>query len=241
MSALKRLMKSDGARRAACWLGAWYIRLVRATTRWDIVRGEIPRAYWDADDAFILAFWHGRLLMMPHCWDQTKPIHMLISQHRDGRLIADTVAHFGIETVSGSSSKGGASALRAMVKHLKAGECVGITPDGPRGPRMRASEGIVGVARLSGLPVIPATFSVSCGKNLGSWDRFLVAWPFGRGVVVWGEPITVARDADADGLEAARLEIEQALIAISEEADQQVGRTPVEPAPAQAHPAEDAA
>ena len=234
---IKTLLKSDGVRRAACWIGAQYIRFVHATGRWQTVRGEVPHRYWEAGRPFILSFWHGRLLMMPYCWPRGTTIHMLISQHRDGRLIADTVAHFGIDTVAGSSSKGGAQALRAMVKALKAGECVGITPDGPRGPRMRASDGIVSVARLAGVPVIPATYATRSGRVLGSWDRFLVAAPFTRGVIVWGEPIEVPRDADADALEATRLKIETAMNAITAEADGLGGRTPVDPAPI---PAEEA-
>tara|TARA_R110001592_G_scaffold58895_3_gene178693 strand:- start:1784 stop:2488 length:705 start_codon:yes stop_codon:yes gene_type:complete len=227
---LKRILKSDGLRRALCWLGSLYIRLVHATGRWRVVGGDAARAHWAAGKPFILCFWHGRILMMPHCWPRDKAIHMLISQHRDGQIIARTVGHFGIETVAGSSSKGGAQALRAMVKALKAGDCVGITPDGPRGPRMRASDGAVALARLSGVPIIPATFGAARGRVLQSWDRFLVAWPFGRGVIVWGDPIDVARDADAAALGAARLRVENALNAITAEADRLTGRVPVEPA-----------
>jgi len=234
VSPVKRLLRSDAVRRAVCRLGALYIRFVRWTGRWQTVGGDVPRHRWDAGEPFILAFWHGRLLMMPHCWDPAKPIHMLISEHRDGRLIADTVAHFGIETVTGSSSKGGAGALRAMVKHLKAGHCVGVTPDGPRGPRMRATEGIIATARLSGAPIIPATYSAAAGRNLGSWDRFLVAWPFTRGVIVWGEPLSVDKDADADAMETARRTLEERLNAITAEADRLCGRTPVEPAAVEA-------
>ena len=234
MSLVKRVIKSDAARHLSCWLGAQYIRLVRATTRWQIVGSDIPRSFWDKGEPFILAFWHGRLLMMPHCWDYSKPIHVLTSQHRDGLLLADTVAHFDIHTISGSSSKGGAQALRAMVKHLEGGECIGITPDGPRGPRMRASEGIVAVAKLSGTPIIPATFATVKGRNLGSWDRFLVAWPFGRGVIVWDNPIKVPCDADAEALEYARQDLEKALNAITNEADKLTGRETIEPAPAAA-------
>ena len=168
--------------------------------------------------------------MMPDCWNRRHIIHMLISQHRDGQLIANTVGHFGIQWATGSSSRGGAAALRNMVKVLENGEWVGITPDGPRGPRMRASDGIVSVARLSGVPIIPATYSVNRGRILTSWDRFLVAWPFGRGVIVWGEPIYVARNADADAVEAARCQIEDELNRITREADQLTGRNPVEPA-----------
>ncbi|MEQ9555746.1 MAG: lysophospholipid acyltransferase family protein [Rhodospirillales bacterium] len=227
---LKRLLKSDGLRRVLCWLGSLYIRLVHATGRWQVVGGDAARAHWAAGRPFILCFWHGRILMMPHCWPRDRDIHMLISQHRDGQIIARTVGHFGIKTVAGSSSRGGAQALRAMVKALKAGDCVGITPDGPRGPRMRASDGAVALARLSGVPIIPATFGAARGKVVQSWDRFLIAWPFGRGVIVWGDPIEVARDADADQLNAARTRVEDALNVITAEADRLTGRVPVEPA-----------
>ncbi len=232
MTPLKRVLQSDAVRRLFCWLAAHYIRLVHASGRWTAVGGDVPKRFWDDGKPFILAFWHGRLLMMPYCWDRRRTIHMLISQHRDGQLIARTVAHFGIRTAAGSSTRGGAQALRAMVKALAGGDCVGITPDGPRGPRMRASDGIVSVARLAGVPVIPAAYGTTRGRFLGSWDRFLVAWPFGRVVVVWGEPVTVDRDASADAAETARRRIEDGLNAVTAEADRLTGRTPVEPAPA---------
>lgn len=233
MRPLKSLLANEGLRRALCALGALYIRCVHATAQWRVVGGETPGAFWDAGKPFILAFWHGRLLMMPYCWRRGRKIEMLISEHRDGKLIAHTVAHFGIETVTGSSTRGGTAALRRMVSVLRAGGYVGITPDGPRGPRMRASEGIVAVAKLSGVPVIPATYAVARRKVLGSWDRFVLAWPFNRGVIVWGEPIEVARDADKEAIETARQSIETALNAITDEADRLVGQRTIEPAPRQ--------
>jgi len=223
MSWVKRLGKSETLRGLLCWLGALYIRLVAATGRWRVVEGGPAAALWDQGQPFILAFWHGRILMMPHIWRRGTPIHMLISQHRDGQLIARTVSHFGINTVAGSTSRGGGAALRSMLKALKAGQCVGITPDGPRGPRMRASAGIVAVARLSGCPVLPATWSANRRRLLGSWDRFAVALPFARGELVWGEPIHVPADADAAALEAARQRIEDSLNALTAAADARMG------------------
>ncbi len=225
---LKKVLKSDAARHMLCWIGAQYIRLVHLTGRWRVIRGEIPQGFWNNDEPFILAFWHGRLLLMPYCWDLSRTIHMLISQHRDGQIIARTVGHFGIKTAAGSSSRGGTAALRTMLKALKDGEYVGITPDGPRGPRMRASEGVAQVARLSGVPVIPATYAGTPHKVLGSWDRFVVASPFGRGVIVWGEPIAVGRDAD---IEEARQRIEDGLNAITAEADAMMGHQAIQPEP----------
>ncbi len=231
MRPLKTFLKSDRVRIVLCWIGAQYIRLVWRTGRWQVVNGEVPRAYWEAGKPFILSFWHGRILMMPYSWRRSVPIHMLISKHRDGKIIANTVSHFGIRSITGSSSRGGAAALRSMLKALKAGECVGITPDGPRGPRMRASEGIVQVARMSGAEVIPATYSVASGRVLRSWDRFLVALPFSRGAIVWGDPIAVPRDGDAASLESARRAIEDSLTEISRKADRMMNRETIDPAP----------
>jgi len=230
MGFAKRLGRSDRLRGFLCWLAALYIRLVHATGRWEVVGGDAPTAMWDQGKPFILAFWHGRILMMPKCWRRSAAIHMLISQHRDGQLIARSVAHFGIHWLAGSTTRGGSQALRAMLKALKAGECVGITPDGPKGPRMRASAGIVNVARLSGCPIIPATFAASRRSVLGSWDRFVVAKPFAKGVFVWGRPITVPRDADEAVLEACRLAVEDELNAITRAADQRMAMPLIEPA-----------
>lgn len=226
----KRLFAFEKVRRAACWIVAQYIRLVWLTGRWNVVAGDIPAGYWDRGQPFLLAFWHGRILMMPRCWRPQKPIHMLTSQHRDGRLIADTVAHFGIQTVAGSTTRGGGSALREMVRKVKAGEWIGITPDGPRGPRMRASVGVVAMARLAGAPVLPVTYSAAWSIALGSWDRFLLPLPFTRGVIIWGRPVEVSAETSDAGMEALREEVEERLNAITIAADMRMKRVPVEPA-----------
>ncbi len=236
---MRRLLKTLGrymtrsrrVREGVCALAAAYIRLVWVSSRWEVVGEEVPHRLWAADQPFILAFWHGRLLMMPCCWDRAKIMNMLISRHRDGQFIARTVAHFGIRTVTGSSSQGGSAALRAMLKVLQDNESVGITPDGPRGPGMRASIGVVQLARLAGVPVVPVSFSVVPGLVLKSWDRFLVAWPFGRGIFVWGQPITVPKTANVATLEACQQTIEDALNAVTAEADRRMERMslPVQP------------
>ncbi len=225
----KRILSSDIVQSVVCWIASLYIRLVHVTGRWDVVRGEIPAAFWNEGKPFILAFWHGRLLMVPHLWKRGLTFHVLISGHRDGQLIAKTVRHLNVQSVTGSSSKGGGAALKRMLGLLKAGEYVGITPDGPRGPRMRASNGVVAVARLSGLPVIPVAYSVTRHKVMGSWDRFVLALPFGRGVFVWGEPIEVPRDADEAMQEDCRSRIENALNDVCKEADLMTGLPAIEP------------
>jgi len=243
----RRIRKSDGARRVVCWIAAMYIRLVWATGRWEIKNSAVPERFWREGKPFIIAFWHGRLLILPAMWPQTSKISMLISMHRDGELIARAIGYFGHGTVRGSAAKpgstkdkGGAAALRGMLKALKASEYVGITPDGPRGPRMRATDGIVTVARVSGAPIIPCSYSARTRKVLGTWDRFIVPLPFTRGVIVWGEPIYIAREADAASLEMARLAVEAGLNGVTNAADTAMGVDPVQPAPV-ASPAEVAA
>lgn len=226
----KRILRSQITQGFLCLIAASYIRFVYVTSRWRVVGGHIPRQFWDKDKKFLLCFWHGRLLMMPYCWDMTKPIHMMISMHSDGRFLSDTVSRFGIKTIVGSTSKGGAAALRAMVKTVKNGDYVGLTPDGPRGPRMRAQEGIVTIARLAKIPIIPIGYASTNSKILGSWDRFIAALPFGRGVFVWGEPIEVPHTSDKIVLEETRQKVEDAINAVSAEADRLCGLDPIKPA-----------
>jgi hypothetical protein len=227
--AAKRLLRSATAMRLLCWLIHVYIRLVYATSRWTIEGAEIPRRLRDDGRPFILAFWHGRLLMIPMAWQQLAPMHMLISGHRDGRIIADDVRYFGIDSIAGSSNQGGTFALRAMMRQLKAGDCVGITPDGPNGPAMRATTGIVAAARISQAPVIAITYATSRRWILGTWDRFHLPLPWSRGIYLWSESVTVPGDIREDGIEAWRRRIEDAMIAQTAEADRRVGREAIAP------------
>src|SRR3954447_24980028 len=155
----RHLFRSEGLRRLLCWVIQLYIRFVYRTNRWSAEGGDIPHRLRESGRPFILAFWHGRLLMIPMAWQRLAPMHMLISAHRDGRIIADAVTYFGVHSIAGSTRRGGSAALRLMLKRLHDGDCVGIPPDGPRGPAMVASAGIVNVARLAGMPIVPIVFA----------------------------------------------------------------------------------
>jgi lysophospholipid acyltransferase (LPLAT)-like uncharacterized protein len=237
---IKTMLKSEAVRRAACGLAALYIRFVHATSCWQIINDAAPKKLWDDDQPFIVAFWHNRLLMMPYSWRKGVPIKMLISQHRDGELIANTIAHLGVKSVRGSTSRDGAQALRTLLKSLKHGDCIGITPDGPRGPRMRASDGVISVARLAGVPILPVSVATSRRKALNSWDRFLIALPFSRGVFIWGDPVVVPREASETDLADVRQSIEDQLIHISNQADELCGQATIEPASADVSETSDA-
>lgn len=228
---MKALLRGRLAIGLVCGLIAAYIRLVWATSRFETRGGDWPEAFWSAGQPFILAFWHGRLLMAPKAWRHGAAMNMLISSHRDGRIIAGAIRHFGLGTVTGSSSKGGGAALRVMLKALARGEHVGVTPDGPRGPAMRASAGIIAAARLSGAPILPLAYATSRRRILASWDRFHLALPFSRGVFVWGEPVRVPRALDEAAAEELRRLLEDRLNAATAEADRACGHPPVRPDP----------
>jgi lysophospholipid acyltransferase (LPLAT)-like uncharacterized protein len=115
---------------------------------------------------------------------------------------------------------------------LDRGESIGITPDGPRGPRMRAKAGAIKAAQLSGAPVLPVSGAVGRRRILGSWDSFCLALPFSRGVIQWGEPIQVPRQASDAEMERLRLLLEDRLNGLTAEADRHFGHTAIAPAAA---------
>ena len=136
------------------------IRLVRRTMRVRYEGREVVDRMLESGNPFILAFWHGRLFLMRYAFPGTR-ITILISRHADGQMIARTMELFGLHTSRGSTTAGGAAGLREVVRRVRAGYCVGFTPDGPRGPRQIAQAGIVQAARMASVPIIPVAFSAS--------------------------------------------------------------------------------
>jgi lysophospholipid acyltransferase (LPLAT)-like uncharacterized protein len=190
-------------------LGAWAVRLLALTLR--IRREETTaRPLWESRTPTIYAAWHSRILMMPYLYGWRRA-RVLASRSGDGELVVRFVGQFGMEAVRGSSSRGGAGALRSLVRLLKEGHDVIVVPDGPRGPREIAKPGIVTLARLSGAPVVPMALGAVREWRLGSWDEFRIPKPFTRCVMRFGEPIRLGRGGDRADDEAARKEVETAL------------------------------
>ncbi len=223
----KRLLKSGWFITFMAGVASSYIRFVYYTSRWQHINRQSPEEYWDQEKPFVCAFWHNRVLMNVYGWNRKKPFNMLISKHSDGKLIAQTIENFNIKTIAGSKSKGGLEALRGLLKALKSGESVGITPDGPRGPRFKVSDGVIMLAKMSGHPIIPGAYAIKRRKVLGSWDKFILALPFSKGVFVWGDPLFVSRDADESALEKAKIDLTKSLCDVSNKADQLCGHGPL--------------
>jgi len=172
----------------APFLAAWLIRLLRLLMRVEFLGEEGPRAFWARQEHVILAFWHDQLLLMVTGY-RGPGARILISASKDGELIARTMHYFGQGAVRGSSTRGGRAAFKAMLELSREPYDLVFTPDGPKGPRHTIKEGVVQLARLTGRPVIPMAFACSRGHRFASWDRFLLPFPFNRGVFSFGPAV----------------------------------------------------
>ena len=217
-------------------LAAGYIRLVHRTGRWELRCDPATAGLIRARQPFIGAFWHGRMLLIAAAWralltelriaEALQPC-VISSDHRDGRMMAQATRRFGLRTVFGSTRPGGVSLLRAARRVIDDGQIAVFTPDGPRGPRMRAKPGVVRLAIATSVPIVPITFAASNQRLLARWDRFALALPFARGVLAFGAPLELG---PGDDPEAGRCLLEQRLNELTREADRALGLSPVEPA-----------
>jgi len=207
-------------------LAAAAVRALGATLRITDQGVEALEPLWAAGQPLIYAVWHGRILMVP--WVNVRLrrtrgarlARVLASRSRDGELVARWVQRFGLAVVRGSSSRGGAEALRSLAAAVRAGQDVAVVPDGPRGPAERVQPGVVALAALTGAPVVPFGFSARPARRLASWDRFMVPLPFARAAIVFGAAAQVPREADR---EAARVDLERTLREVTARADRLVG------------------
>ncbi len=222
MSLYKKIRSSSRVRRLAGLFIAQYVKLIWATGKWELLNKQFPDPYWDKNKPVISCFWHGRLLMLFKAWYGHHKLHMLISSHPDGEIIARTTQNFGYGWIAGSSTRGGKQAFLKILKTLKYGESVGITPDGPRGPRYQASPGVIKMARLSKAAILPMSYSSSRGIFMKTWDRFFLPLPFGKGVIVYGPLIEVENSSKTD--EELRHELESSLRDLTIQADVYCGQ-----------------
>ena len=172
--------------RLAVWLMIGLYRLLRIVH----VNTGYPESCLARGERVICAFWHGRLLMMPFAYPGQRVV-ILISQHRDGEYISRIARALGFQVIRGSATRGGVRALRQIIRALKEGLNLVITPDGPKGPPAKVKSGVIEIARLTGAPIVPVSFSAVRRRFLKSWDAFLLPLPFSRAVYIWGEPIYV--------------------------------------------------
>jgi len=148
----------------------------------------------DRSKTYVVAFWHGDLLMQPFNYQKLKStgeVRAMISEHKDGEAIRKTVEYLGIGSIAGSSSRGGAKALINAIKSLKKGIDVAITPDGPRGPIYSIADGIVAISQKTGAKILPFSSKPTKYWQMKSWDKFILPKPFGEIHFYVGEPFSI--------------------------------------------------
>lgn len=177
-------------------------------------------ASWHGGRPSIYLMWHEAIL--PLLWQRRGGgISIVVSGARDGRYLSDFARRIGYDVVPGSSSRGGVRALVGAIRVLRGGGRVGITPDGPRGPRRELKPGFLTAAQRSGALVYPMHASASWARRMGSWDRFLLPLPGARVQVVVGEPFEVG--AGPEGLERGLQCATDAMAAVVGEAEWRSG------------------
>ncbi|CAN5849345.1 hypothetical protein BH23GEM9_BH23GEM9_04850 [soil metagenome] len=170
-----------------------------ATTRIEALNTEAYRSHQRQGQPVIFAVWHGRLLP-PTYRQRNEGLATLASRSGDGEYITRILHHWGFQVVRGSSSRGGEAALRELIRLVKGGRSVAITPDGPRGPRERIKHGVLQIAQLTGAPLIPVVAAASSAWWFESWDRFLIPRPFARVRVMYGDAVFIPRKTAAGDL-----------------------------------------
>ena len=178
-------------------IGSIYVLTVYKTSKVNLKNRKKIENLLERKESFIYSFWHDQLLMCPLTWQSNSNIKVLISKHRDGDIIAQLISNLGFEAIRGSThktnkikNKGGLLSARKMIKSLKNGISIGISPDGPKGPRHKVSEGILSISRLSKSVILPVGIGFKKKWVLNTWDKFIIPKPFNEITVVWGDPIS---------------------------------------------------
>jgi lysophospholipid acyltransferase (LPLAT)-like uncharacterized protein len=221
----QRKRSSKRTKRFLAWLagtlGPWLIRGLHVTWRVRRVGIEHFEARGKKGQRGVYAMWHQNV-PAGSAVHRGKQLSVLVSSHRDGEIIARTIRRMGYGVVRGSSSRGGARALRQMLGQMEHEQGLVFTPDGPRGPRHSVAVGAIYLAAATGRPLIATGFSAKRAWHLSSWDRMEFPKLFTQVVVAYAPPIYVERTVmrDPEALEQARQEFGAALHAAEERADQ---------------------
>jgi hypothetical protein len=199
------------------------LRLLGWTTRKSFIAADDLFARFAGQEPVILAFWHGRMAMMPFAYRGRRAC-IMNSQHRDGELISRAIRPFGVEVVRGSSTRGWVGGMKGLLEARRRGCDLVVVPDGPRGPRCQAKSGVIQLARATGLPVYPVSYAASRAAIIRkSWDQLCIPLPFARVTYVVGAPVRVPRDVTPVQLEELRMALETRLNEISAIADRACG------------------
>ena len=204
--------------RTLAWVTANAMRLLAGTLRYRVTGGRDTAGF--PDEPVIFALWHNRLCLCMKVYEgmvQPQRTHdrlaALTSASRDGALLSTILENFGVQPVRGSSSRRGAQALLELRSWAGRGYNLAVTPDGPRGPRYVVQEGVIALAQVTGMPIVPYSCNVGWKIRVKSWDRFQIPLPFSRCNMTFGAPIRVPREATTEDRAQLGEQLQDALLA----------------------------
>ncbi len=214
MSYIKKLFTKTWVQIIMARIIAFVVRLLNMTYRFEISGIENIRQFTDKNQSILISLWHGRSFVLPYFWlknFRNKSGAAVFSDHKDGRLMQEICAQFGVKPIVGSSKKKGAMAGLGIIRALKKGTSVAMTPDGPTGPRMRlTTDSLLFFAGRLNVPIIPFSPSSKTAKIFGSWDRYIIYRPFSKIKINKGKPIFVKQNEIEK--KETKLKIEKILI-----------------------------
>ena len=186
---IKKFLQNELIQNIAGFLISLYIKICFHTSLWYVRNNKSIKNHIKKKSKIIVIFWHNRLLMAPFCWEYKNNFKMLISSHRDGRIISSAVSYLGIDTIEGSSNKNKITSAKQIINELNQKNIIGITPDGPRGPNQKIKEGLISMQKKTNSVIFTLCYSAKFYKQFSSWDKFMFVYPFNKFVAIWGNPV----------------------------------------------------
>ena len=220
----KRIWRGVGAPFVR-YLGPIFLRVYSKTWRDRISTDDPSHLKLLQEEGCLAVLWHGRGLSCIPLFRGTKA-SILVSHSRDGQIMGDMLRGFGFDTIEGSSSKGGARAMREMLETLKGGRTICLTPDGPRGPMHSVGAGIAFLSRSTGFPILPVGLGIRGAWHLNNWDRYTIPKPFAKLVTHIGAPLQVPRKVTEEEQAQWAERIRQALMDAETRAFKELGQEP---------------
>ena len=208
MRILKRFSKTKYGQKSIGFLFYLITKFICFSIRWKCYDEDQKSNVINNKDQYIFCCWHNRLFLGPHLLPRNRIINALQSSHSDGMITSIAFKYLGMNVILGSSMKGGMQAFRKMVKCIKNGESIAITPDGPKGPKETVKEGVIKLAQITGIPIVPLVWSTKKFKIIDSWDNFVIPFPYSKGIYTFGKPIYVDKKISQNNFEILRLEVE---------------------------------
>ena len=208
MRIIKRFSKTSFGQKFIGFLFYLITKISFLSIRWKYFNEDQKSNIFNVDNQYIFCCWHNRLFLGPHLLPRNRIINALQSSHSDGMITSIAFKYLGMNVILGSSMKGGMQAFRKMVKCIQNGESIAITPDGPKGPKETVKEGVIKLAQITGIPIVPLAWSTKKFKLIDSWDNFVIPFPFSKGIYTFGKPIYVDKKISENNFEILRLEVE---------------------------------